>query len=60
MGVDYKGEPLEIGFNPSFITDALRVIETADFELELGSADRPGLIKSGSDFIYVLMPINLS
>jgi DNA polymerase-3 subunit beta len=60
MSIDYKGEPLEIGFNPAFITDALRVIETADFELELGTADRPGLVKSGSDFIYVLMPINLS
>lgn len=60
MNVDYKGEPLEVGFNPVFITEVLRVIETADFELELGAADRPGLIKSGSDFIYVLMPINLS
>ena len=59
MNVDYKGDPLEIGFNPMFITDALKAIETADFELELGTADRPGLIKSGSDFIYVLMPINL-
>ncbi len=60
MSVDYKGEPVEIGFNPVFITDALRVIDTADFELELGTPDRPGLIKCGSDFIYVLMPINLS
>jgi DNA polymerase-3 subunit beta len=60
MNIDYEGEPLEIGFNPAFITDALRVIETPGFELELGAADRPGLIKSGNDFIYVLMPINIS
>jgi DNA polymerase-3 subunit beta len=59
MSVDYTGEPIEIGFNPVFITEALRVMDSADFELELGSADRPGLLKYGSNFLYVLMPINL-
>ena len=59
LAVDYKGEPIEIGFNPQFLIDVLRVIQTPEFELELGQADRPGLIKSGKDFIYVLMPINL-
>jgi DNA polymerase-3 subunit beta len=59
MPVDYKGEPIEIGFNPQFLIDVLRVIKTAEFEMELGQPDRPGLIKSGADFLYVLMPINL-
>ncbi len=59
MPVEYGGEPIEIGFNPQFLTDALRVIRTSDFELELGQPDRPGVVKSGADFLYVLMPINL-
>ena len=59
MPVEYDGEPIEIGFNPQFLSDALRVIRTADFDLELGQADRPGVLKSGTDFLYVLMPINL-
>jgi DNA polymerase-3 subunit beta len=59
MPVDYKGDPLEIGFNPQFLIDVLRVIKTPEFELELGQSDRPGLIKSGTNFLYVLMPINL-
>ena len=59
MAVDYKAEPIEIGFSPQFLIDALRVIKTPEFELELGQSDRPGLIKSGKDFLYVLMPINL-
>jgi DNA polymerase-3 subunit beta len=59
MPVEYGGEPVEIGFNPQFLTDALRVIRTPDFELELGQPDRPGVVKSGADFLYVLMPINL-
>jgi len=59
MLIDYKAEPIEIGFNPQFLIDALRVIRTPEFELELGQQDRPGLIKSGANFLYVLMPINL-
>ncbi len=59
MAVDYKGEPIEIGFNPQFLIEVLRVIQTSEFELELGQPDRPGLIKSGASFLYVLMPINL-
>ncbi len=59
LAVDYKGAAVEIGFNPHFLIDALRVIPAAEFEFELGQADRPGLIKSGADFLYVLMPLNL-
>lgn len=59
MTIDYKGKPIEIGFNPQFIMDALRVMPEPEFEFELGQPDRPGLIKCGKDFLYVLMPINL-
>lgn len=59
MPVEYGGEAIDIGFNPQFLIDVLRVIKAPDFELELGQPDRPGLIRSGADFLYVLMPINL-
>jgi DNA polymerase-3 subunit beta len=59
MPIEYKAEPIEIGFSPQFLIDVLRVIKAPEFELELGQSDRPGLIKSGKDFLYVLMPINL-
>jgi len=59
MAIDYNGEPIDIGFNPQFLVDVLRVMPTDKFEMELGQPDRPGLIKSGADLLYVLMPINL-
>jgi len=59
MVVEYGGPAIEIGFNPAFLVDVLRVIKTPTLEIELGQPDRPGLIKSGSNFLYVLMPINL-
>jgi DNA polymerase-3 subunit beta len=60
MAIDYKGQPIDIGFNPQFLIDALRVIDRPDFQMELGEPDRPGVLKSGTDFLYVLMPISLA
>jgi DNA polymerase-3 subunit beta len=59
MAIDYSAEPIEIGFNPQFLVDVLRVIKADEFELHLGQSDRPGLIKSGSNFLYIVMPVNL-
>ena len=59
MSINYTGDPIDVGFNPQFLIDVLRVIKAAEFEMELGQQDRPGLIKSGADFLYVLMPINI-
>jgi DNA polymerase-3 subunit beta len=59
MAADYNGEPMEIGFNPQFLIDVLRVIETDTFELHLGQSDRPGLFKCGPNYLYIVMPVNL-
>lgn len=62
IGVDltaYDGHDIEIGFNPTFITDALKVITDPEVIIELKAANKPGLVKSGGDFLYVVMPVNL-
>lgn len=55
----YDGDDIEIGFNPAFITDALKVINDPEVILELKAQNKPGLIRSGTDFVYVVMPVNL-
>jgi DNA polymerase III subunit beta len=59
MSVSYSGAAIEIGFNPQFLIDVLRVIKAKEFVLELGDSDRPGAIKSGSEFLYIVMPVNI-
>ena len=59
MSVEYDKEPIEIGFNPQFLTDVMRVIKNETFEFHLGEPDRPGLIKCGNNFLYIVMPVNL-
>ncbi len=56
----FEGDPIEIGFNPQYLTDALRVIEDSSVSIELKAPNKPGVIKSGSDFLYVVMPVSLS
>jgi DNA polymerase-3 subunit beta len=55
----YEGEDIEIGFNPAFIIDALKVITDPQVIMELKASSKPALMKSGQDFLYVVMPVNL-
>jgi len=55
----YEGTDVEIGFNPTFLIEALRVVDSDDISLELTAANRPGLLKGGANFLYVIMPVNL-
>jgi len=55
----YEGDEIEIGFNPQFITDALKVVQEPQIVVELKAPNRPGVFRSGSDFTYVVMPVNL-
>ena len=56
----FTGDRMEIGFNPVYIIDALKVVGSDEIVLELKRSDKPGLIKSGNNFVYVVMPVNLS
>ncbi|MBN1489367.1 MAG: DNA polymerase III subunit beta [Phycisphaerae bacterium] len=60
MDVKYDKEPVEIGFNPTFLSDALRIVDVPSCVLVLKDGSRPGLMRIGDDFVYVIMPVNLS
>ena len=55
----FEGADVEIGFNPTFLTEALRVVDSDEVTLELTAASRPGLLKGGPNFQYVIMPVTL-
>lgn len=59
--IEFRGQPLEIGFNPAFLSDALgRMTDYDQVTLELQESFRPGVL-SGSDkeeFLYVVMPVS--
>ena len=58
--VAYKGKNLSVGFNPSYIIEVLRNIEGDDVELELTDNDKPGVIRMGNEYVYVVLPMQIT
>jgi DNA polymerase-3 subunit beta len=58
----FKGEQLEIGFNPEFVRDGLESVESDEVVIKLISPLRPGLLEpaDSADFSYLVMPIRLN
>ncbi|HUT01602.1 MAG TPA: DNA polymerase III subunit beta [Phycisphaerae bacterium] len=57
--VALEGEPLDMAFNPGFLLDVLRVIDTDEISIEMSASLKPAVIKAGTDFLYVVMPVEL-
>jgi DNA polymerase-3 subunit beta len=60
LPVEYAGEAIEIGFNPNYLMDALKVADQETVTFEMKTPNKPGLLRSGPGFLYVVMPVNLS
>ncbi len=60
MPVAYTGEPVEIGFNPHFLIEALKVVTDDKVVFRCSNAKRPGLLQAGELFTYVIMPVSLA
>jgi len=57
LPVEYEGQTFKAAFNANYIIDALKVVDTPEFVFELKDQDTPAVIKTESDFTYVLMPM---
>jgi DNA polymerase III subunit beta len=55
----YEGSEIEIGFNPQFILDALKVLDTKSVIFEMKAPNKPGTLRIDDNFVYVVMPVNL-
>ncbi len=60
--IEFKGEEIAIGFNPVFLSDALKVLPYEQVRIEMQEPFRPGVITGGdkNEFLYVVMPVSLS
>ncbi len=59
--IDYKGEEMEIGFNVTYLLDALTAVDTETVEIGLTDANSSCLIRSPgtTQSRYVVMPMRL-
>ena len=60
IAINYKGKDIAIAFNPTYMMDPLKALDTDEVFLELTDELSPGLIKVNGPFLYVLMPMRMS
>lgn len=58
--VAYEGEDNTIAFNPTYLGDPLRNLEEKEITFEFTNALSPGIIRTGSTFLYVIMPMRIA
>jgi len=61
LDVEYSDEDMEIGFNVSYLVDALNAVKTSSVKFNLGDSNSSVLIESAEDSssLYVVMPMRL-
>lgn len=59
--VEYQGAPVEIGFNVTYLMDALSAMQAEQFTLDLSGPDSSGLLREKGDASsrFVVMPMRL-
>ena len=57
----YDATEMDIGFNPGYLSEALRVMSGEKVWLELLEPARPAILcgEDKADFLYVVMPVSL-
>ncbi|WP_417881368.1 DNA polymerase III subunit beta [Vibrio sp.] len=61
LDVNYQGEPLEIGFNVSYVLDILNTLKCQTVRMSMSDANASALVENIEDTsaMYVVMPIRL-
>ncbi|GAG30744.1 unnamed protein product, partial [marine sediment metagenome] len=60
IAIEYNGEEaLQIGFNPAYLLDVLKTINGKEVTIELNGADKPGVIRIGEEYTYVVLPMKI-
>jgi len=59
MATRYEGDDLEIGFNPTYLLDAAKVVDGDELTFSFKSASKPGVLSEGKTFTHVVMPVSI-
>jgi len=58
LPIAYEGKPIEITFDPRYLTDALRTLDdAATITAELIDSKNAAVFKTGDEYTYVVMPL---
>jgi len=61
MVIDYKGDPIEVAFNPRYIMETMSVIDSEKIIINIIDSEKPCLLEGANDDTYlsVIMPMRI-
>ncbi len=59
LPIKYSGRALAATYNPTYLMDCLRNLDTDEVIFELAEGHAPAVIKCGIPFLYVIMPLRI-
>lgn len=62
LDVSYDGEPMEVGFNPTYLLDGVDAIDADEVEVSLRDPIKAVVLRGvgRGDYLYLLMPLRVS
>lgn len=58
--IEYAGEELLIGFNPTYLSDVLKCVEEESMIIELTGPEKPGVIRIKDSYIHIVLPMQIT
>ena len=59
LPIKYAGKEITVTFNPEYVMDPLRNIDSDDVIFELNDGHGPAVLKCNLPLLYVLMPLRV-
>jgi DNA polymerase-3 subunit beta len=61
IDVIYEGEGKSVGYNVTYLTDALDVVDEERIEFEIGEGMKPGIVRAigNENYFCIVMPLKL-
>lgn len=60
IDIEHKGQEFSVGFNPQYLIEALKNLKDQDISLELTGPESPGVIRAEGNYVYIVLPMQLS
>jgi len=60
IDVEHKGGEFSVGFNPHYLIDVLKSLKDQDISLELSGPESPGIIRAEGNYVYIVLPMQLT
>lgn len=57
VDIDYQDSPIEVSFNPGFLTEPLRNCDADRIKIKINDGISPVALEGGEGFLYIIMPM---